>query len=894
MNKVWLCLVLMISIRYSFAQNRVIDDEACLNWPKIDNRRTMISDNGEFVMYQVSTEVSAHKMMLISTIDGWEKELGNISDPFFTEDNQFFIFNRGKDSLYILDLNTKLTEYINHVGSYKISNIHNTEWLAYTLNANDHILKLKNLHTKKEWEYPGIVDYFFNNNKNALILKSSDLTQGMRSGISWIDLNTMQASTIFTGNEEVNNIIIDEKGEQLAFMVKSSENAIYYYKTGMTYAELKIDHTTPGMENLILDNKSLLFKNDDQSLLFFVRENSPLPLQKASPEIARVDIWNFKEKKSSYENNIAPINKYMAGFSLTDSKAAVKYLQNKSDMYIPGLNYKCNNYVILLVKPNDSIQDFYLVSIKNGSRHFITRSENYRIMISPAEKYVIWYDAQKANWFTYRIADGSIENITKKITEPLYADEDGSRYPGDEGLIGWGSGDSSVYIYDRYDLWEVNIAGKNKIRNITGGFGKFNHIRLRSLSGVNPRNLVITPDSLILTALNTKTQEKGFYRLHKKEASYTLTPLTMGLTGSYFPSLVGNTSMSISGFSLPLPPFKAKKKNAYVLERMTANQYPNLYFTTDFVHYKQLTNFEPQKEFRWYTDELIRWKLPDGSQTKGVLFKPKDFNPNKKYPVIFYYYEKPSAVFNLFIHPELSNGVMNIPWFISREYLVFVPDIKYKIGFTGECAYNTVVSAANYLSQNKWIDKNRMGLQGHSYGGWETNYIISRSGDLFKAAASSSGVVNMIAEYGQPGLGLNSKHNYYKFGQGRMGANLWKIKERYIANSPIMNAEKIQTPLLIMHNKLDGAVNWSNAFEMFTALSGLGKEVYMLQYDGEDHTISKTINQLDYTTRLTQFFDVHLKNKPQPVWMSKGLPAYLKGFTTGFELDSLRYINPPK
>jgi dipeptidyl aminopeptidase/acylaminoacyl peptidase len=358
----------------------------------------------------------------------------------------------------------------------------------------------------------------------------------------------------------------------------------------------------------------------------------------------------------------------------------------------------------------------------------------------------------------------------------------------------------------------------------------------------------------------------------------------MGSVGTSFPSPVGNISIDLLGFKLPGLPIKANNANAYVLERMSVNQYPNLYFTIDFINYERLTDFEPQKEYRWYTNEMINWKLPDGTTGEGILYKPEDFNPTKKYPIIFYYYEKPSSAFNMFIHPELSTGVLSIPWFVSREYLVFVPDITFKIGFAGESAYSSVVSAAKVLSKYKWIDKNKMGLQGHSFGGFETNYIITRT-NLFKAAASSAGPVSFFSAYGQPNLELESNHNFFEFGQGRMGADLWQKKDLYLANSPILNADKIKTPLLIMHNKEDVGVNWSNAFELFTGLASMKKEVYMLDYDGEGHTIFSEVNKADYSMRLTQFFDVHLKNKPLPLWMSKGISAYRKGFDNGFGLD---------
>jgi dipeptidyl aminopeptidase/acylaminoacyl peptidase len=332
-------------------------------------------------------------------------------------------------------------------------------------------------------------------------------------------------------------------------------------------------------------------------------------------------------------------------------------------------------------------------------------------------------------------------------------------------------------------------------------------------------------------------------------------------------------------------PIKAQNANMFIVQRMSATEYPNIFITNDFRNMVQLSTLQPQKNFRWMTTELIRWKMFNGMQGEGILYKPENFDHNKKYPIVFYFYEKDADGLYNFINPIRSNGTMNIAYFVSNGYLVFDPNIYYNIGYPGESAYNSVVSAAKYLSKLPWVDSGKMGLQGISWGGYEVNYLITRT-NIFAAAASSAGLSNFISAYGSLSDNGHSLQTQFETGQGRIGANLWQKPELYIKNSPIFKADKVQTPLLIMHNKEDGAAPWSQAIEWFTALRRLNKKVWMLQYDGEGHGISQPKNQLDYSIRLGQFFDHYLKSGSEPRWLTEGVPASLKGIDLGLELSN--------
>ena len=165
-------------------------------------------------------------------------------------------------------------------------------------------------------------------------------------------------------------------------------------------------------------------------------------------------------------------------------------------------------------------------------------------------------------------------------------------------------------------------------------------------------------------------------------------------------------------------PIKAKEEgDTYIIRRMSASEFPNLYATTDFKEFHLLTEYSPQKDYNWYTTEAVRWKLPNGQDCDGILFKPQRTLISKnRYPIIFYYYETSSDALNTFVDPQWSGGWLNISWYVSNGYLVFIPDIPYSPGHPGKSAEDAVVSAARFLSQKAFVDAKHMGLQGHSLG----------------------------------------------------------------------------------------------------------------------------------------------------------------------------------
>ena len=299
---------------------------------------------------------------------------------------------------------------------------------------------------------------------------------------------------------------------------------------------------------------------------------------------------------------------------------------------------------------------------------------------------------------------------------------------------------------------------------------------------------------------------------------------------------------------------------------------------------KKLTAINPQQaDYNWGTVELIHWTSFDGKKLDGLLYKPEDFDASKKYPLMCYFYETNSETLYRNIVPQPSWSTVNLTFYTSRGYIVFVPDIVYTPGLPGQSAYNCIVSGVEALAKNPWIDRENMAIQGQSWGGYEVAFLITRT-NIFKAAGAGAPVANMTSAYGgirwETGM---SRQFQYEQTQSRIGKDLWNGLELYMENSPLFRLPNVQTPVLIMHNDNDGAVPWYQGIEMFMGLRRLGKPAWLLEYNNEAHNLRERRNRKDLTIRLQQFFDHYLKGAPEPAWMRDGVPTMKKDYYFGYE-----------
>jgi dipeptidyl aminopeptidase/acylaminoacyl peptidase len=320
-------------------------------------------------------------------------------------------------------------------------------------------------------------------------------------------------------------------------------------------------------------------------------------------------------------------------------------------------------------------------------------------------------------------------------------------------------------------------------------------------------------------------------------------------------------------------PVKAKDADALMVAATRFDEFPDIYVTdSNFKELKKSSSAGAQKEgYLWGKGELIRYKNTDGVSLRGILIKPEKFDPKQKYPMIVYIYEKLSDNLHRFVNPSPGTSI-NASFYASNGYLVLMPDIVYTIGYPGQSALKCVLPAIQSVVDQGYVKEDAIGIQGHSWGGYQIAYMVTQT-NRFRAAAPGALVGNMTSAYSgiRWGTGLPRQFQY-EHTQSRIGGNLWEFPIRFIENSPVFHAHRVQTPILMLHNDNDDAVPWYQGIEYYLALRRLGKEVYMFNYNGEYHGLRRRHNQKDYTRRMQEFFDHFLKGAPRPEWMENGIP----------------------
>jgi predicted peptidase len=891
MDRILLLLCLLCCSAEAYAQKKVISHDDYARWIEIANEQ--ISPDGRFVGYHMDS--AQHLLMVVQAVGGvWRKELKGTVDEYFTLDSKHVFFSVNDDSLGLLKLGSNTVRWFDSVSTYKIPANGIRNCFAYKRKSEPGTVNLWNITSGTEERFLEVEDFTFSKNGRYLLLIKKLHDNGY--SIICHDLEGNDGKTIWTGQgkPEINSFVFDKREEQLAFLVQelnSSTEIFSLWHCGLAgeAASLYVDQTINGRKTgWYICREKPAFSADGKMLFFYTLPFKETAVNKAPQAVANVDIWHYRDfRLQSQQLAEAGLDEYSVA-AINKEDRNIIFLQQADEEVIDIADVINKQFFITRVQKGSLFEEnwqsvarpsYFLVNKPTGERRLLDSSSFKVLMtISPASRYVLWYDRILKHYFTYNILTGAIRNITKDIDVPLYnIEDDHPGFPPAYGMMGWTEADESVLIYDKFDVWEVDAEGRKPPINVTNNYGRKNMLTFRylNLNDDGPEGVFRKGRKYLFSAFDNENKNSGFF---SKVLNRRADPEQLSL-GPY------NYDVRPCPYEeLPQKYQQHIGENNYLVMRQSAVDAPNIFITKDFKNFTAITDYRPQAAYNWLSAQLMHWNLPDGRQAEGILYKPEDFDPAKKYPVIFYFYEKDSHDLNKYILPQPSNGRVNIAYFVSNGYLVFDPNIYYTIGHTGESALNSVVSAARFLSGMPWVDASKMALQGHSFGGYEVNYLVAHT-NIFAAAASASGPSNLVSAYG----GLSSQRSaqfLLETFQCRIGATLWEKPELFIKNSPVFDADKVNTPLLIMHNKGDDAVPFSQALEYFTALRRLNKPCWLLQYDDDSHQLDAPQSKLDYSIRLAQFFDYYLKGAPCPKWMLTGIPAKSKGILTGFELDT--------
>ena len=742
-------------------------------------------------------------------------------------------------------------------------------------------LKIINPITNFSATFEDVSKYALSENGNiiAFVQLHSDSIDSVF--VNTFNTQTLKNKLIHSNNGYSENIAIDKNGEQIVFTFSADTAKTKNYSLFFTNLDSNITENISGKDyaNLpmgmtVSSDGSIYFNKSGNELYFGIRTKQKEESKDTLTEDEKVslDIWNWKdpllqpqqlkqlkdEKKRSYKTIYFPKYKktvLLANDSLRNVRIDKKATGNLS------LAYDRQKYFKELSWDGNTYSDYYLLDRSTGKRKLILEKVSSTVSLSPKQDFVAWYNIADSSWNIYNIEKGVSNNITSKLRVNFYnklSDIPREAYPC--GMAGWKK-NGHLVVYDNYDLWEFDPSGKQKPKNITKKYGRKNNIEFRYKKLDKEERFLSQP--LLLFAFSTETKNSGYYSLEDDQKPR---------------ELIWEEKSFMS-------PKKAKNADVLVWRKQSFEDYPELFISnTKFNNIRQITNTNPQqKDYNWGSVELVRWKTYDDDLMQGMLYKPENFDPNKKYPMLVYFYERSSDRLHRHSVPAPIRSVINFTYYTSNGYIIFVPDIKYKTGYPGPSGYNCVVSGTEaMLERFDFIDKDNIGIQGQSWGGYQTAYIITQT-DLYKAAMAGAPVSNMTSAYGGIRWGSGRSRAFqYEETQSRIGGTLWEKQDLYILNSPLFFIPNINTPLLMMHNDDDGAVPWYQGIEMFTAMRRLDKPVWMLVYNGAPHNLKRRADMKDLTVRMQQFFDFYLKDAPEPRWMKTGIPAIEKSKEFGF------------
>lgn len=752
-------------------------------------------------------------------------------------------------------------------------------------------LVLRNLRTGEEKIFPFIAEYYFDKKGTRLLLETTRNAKDSlsKASVLLVNLATMKKDTILRGGNDFKNYSFSEDGSQLAFVAEREAKPkdlqkfykLWHYASGMDSAVMIADKNSVGMKlgMTVSEFGNTSFSKSGKRLFFGVAQIQP-PKDTSLVEIdlVKLDVWHYND------DYLQPAQLNRLQRDLQENFLAVYDVENKTikqigSKEIPTIYQTNEGDGDVFVGVTDfgkrvesqwtgnTLKDVYAINVSDGSKKLVIKDLNGFISpqtISPSGKYIAWYDRKAKNYFAY---DGKeTKNITAKIKWPLWNEEnDTPDYPPPYGVMGWHEGDAAVYVYDKFDIWKVYPDGINAPVNICKDFsGRKVKISTRYIQTDNEKRFVTDGDELAV---------RRFSEINK-QMDYSL--LKLGASG-----ILLNDTLSAT-FSISVQ--KSKEASVYIFTKQSYTNSPDLFVSNKLKDEVKLSSINPQqKDYNWGTAELVKWKAYTGKMNEGIVYKPENFDPKKKYPLICYFYETHTDQLHAYQPPSPTPSRLNISFFVSRGYIVFSPDIHYGTGHPARDAYNHIVSGARHLVKLGYVDSTRIGLQGQSWGGIQVAQLITMT-KLFKAAWAGAPVANMTSAYG--GIrwesGLNRQFQYEK-SQSRIGATLWEKPNLYIENSPLFHLPKVQTPLVIMANDADGAVPWYQGIELFTGMRRLGKKVWMLNYNGEAHNLVERRNRKDIQIREQQFFDWLLKNEQPAKWITEGVPAVKKGKDWGLE-----------
>jgi dipeptidyl aminopeptidase/acylaminoacyl peptidase len=722
-----------------------------------------------------------------------------------------------------------------------------------------------------------------------------DATDRLGNGVYVIDLASGQTRTLASAALDFDGLAWSDKGTALAVLRgdkaktnKQKDNVLIAWSDAgapnarmIEYDPAK-DGTFP--KGLVLSEFAApRWSNDGTRVFVGLKEQEAEPPKSEDPP-ANVDVWHWKDPDPQSVQIVRLAQErrftYPAAFSLATKKLT---RLADSDMRLvqstPNGKWavgRLDTPYRLEVSWGGTKADQYRINTETGERTLIEKSVTRTMGISPDSRWFLYLKDKHVRAFNLETGKTLDLDDGEKISW-LDAEDDHPYEIPTYGVAGWSKDGRSVLLNHRYDIWQMPLDG-GKAVNLTQGAGEAGKIRFRLVRFDRPRGPggrggggggfgggaaqddegVDLTKPLTLSAYGDWTKKSGYYQVTLGKAP---TPLI------YTDKQIGQAD-------------KAAKADRMIFTQQTFSEFPDFWTSTGaFASPTKVTDANPQlAEYAWGAKVLVDYTNSKGQKLQGTLTLPADYQPGKKYPMVVYFYELMSNTHHAFSMPVYDDRP-HMSTYASNGYLVFQPDVVYEIGKPGSSAVDCVTSAVKKVIELGYADPKHIGLQGHSWGGYQSSFIVTQT-DMFAAVVTGAPPTNLVSFYDQLYKQTGTvQQGIMEIGQVRMGENVtpWNSHELYESQSPVHHVQNIKTPFMILQGTADGAVDWVQGLEFFNAARRNGKQVIFLSYPDEPHHLGKKENQKDFQVRMKQFFDHYLKDAPAPKWMTDGVPQVQKG-----------------
>ncbi len=915
--KLFTWFALFLCSAHVFAQTKpAINYQDIAKWTY--NRGTTISANGEWFVWAHGPTEGDLKLTLRKSLDTqqYHFDIGAMANmPSFTVDSRFMATKIAAkdaevkaarkankptyDKLMLLDLTSQKKVFFEKVRSFSFSN-DNNNWLAIQFmplegaprdpNAGKGTdLVVYHLNTQKSFNIGNVLEYAFNKSGD-LLAYIIDANGQNGNGIFLRDMKTGLISALDNDKAAYKGIRWNEQGTAFA-LLKSNKNDKYKQEVSTVLAFKKLngeasekfvyngidDHAFPAGLGVSV-NSSPYWSDDLNSVFFGVstlekkaeKQADSAAKAKVDPKKADIEkpdliIWNWQDKmlqsqQQLQENRERAFN-YLSVYHLP-TKKFVKLADStmKTVLIAPkqlyAIGYDNSKYEFESNLSGQNYTDVYLVNLKTGQKSLwlenFYQSGAGGFSMSPDGKKVSYYRA--GTFYSYNFENGQTNALTANIKASFINElSDNNVDKPSTSNFGWTADSKFALIKDNYDLYKITADGKS-FQTLSDNW-KAQKLNVASMYRTYPDDMgVDLAKDQYFRLFNTKTKQAGIGKLSAGKAKIEILSLEDYAYNDFI---------------------KAEKSNHFFLAKSNFETAPTYYVApnANLSAAKQLnTNTPDQSKFAWSSGvKLIEYVSAKGDTLQAALFLPANYQPGKAYPTITYIYERLTQDLNAYTMPGYPSGGFNKAIYTSNGYAVLMPDIKYTLNDPGVSAVDCVVPAVQAAIATGIVDAKNVAIHGHSWGGYQTSFLITQT-NLFKAAAAGAPLTNMISMYSLIYWNSGSTNqSIFESSQGRLTTGYWDNWEAYTRNSPIFYIKNVQTPLLLLHNDKDGAVDYTQGIEYYNGLRRLKKPVVMITYKGENHGIAKTANRKDYAVRMLEYFDHFLKGKPAPDWWSTGI-----------------------